>query len=44
MKKKKGKKRTKEKKENRTSAKIDIREAFKIARITSGKCNSQCES
>ena len=42
--KKKGKKRTKEKKENRTSAKIDIREAFKIARITSGKCNSQCES
>ena len=41
---KKGKKRTKEKKENGTSAKIDIREAFKIARITSGKCNSQCES
>ena len=41
---KKGKKRTKEKKENRTSAKIDIREAFKIARITSGICNSQCES
>ena len=41
---KKGKKRTKEKKENSTSAKIDIREAFKIARITSGICNSQCES